>query len=118
FHVTGVQTCALPILPEREPMTFTSLSARAAHLPGEYRVEALRVDTPWGDLAAESLRLGTDAPHPVIADASLLASADRLGGSRLRGDAPPIAIAATAAGDLRVLRLEARARARQQRLRA
>lgn len=105
-------------LPEREPMTFTSLSARAAHLPGEYRVEALRVDTPWGDLAAESLRLGTDAPHPVIADASLLASADRLGGSRLRGDAPPIAIAATAAGDLRVLRIEARARVGQQRLRA
>lgn len=105
-------------LPDREPMAFTGLAARAAHLPGEYRVEALRVDTPWGVLAADSLRLGTDAPHPVVVDASLLAIADRLGVTGLRDDAPPIALAASATGDLRLMRIEARARAGQARLRA
>ncbi len=105
-------------LPGREPLAFTGLSARAAHLPGEYRVEALRVDTPWGELTADSLRMGTEVPHPVIADASLLTSAERLGMAGLRDDAPPIALAATASGDLAALGIDARARAGQARLRA
>src|SRR5690606_16299941 len=103
--------------PDGESLEFTGLTARAAHLPGEYRVEALRVDTPWGELAADSLRIGTEAPHAVIADASLLTAVDRLDIPGLRADAPPIAIATTVAGDLAGLRIEARARAGSARLR-
>lgn len=101
-----------------EPMEFTGLEARAAHLPGEYRVEALRVDTPWGELAADSLRVGTEALHPIVGDASLITSAARLGLAGLKPDLPPIAIAATIAGDLERLRIEARAQAGEAELRA
>src|SRR5690606_38739252 len=76
-----------------------------------YRVESLGVDTPWGERAAPSLRLGTEAPHAVVGDASLATSAARLGVAGLRDDAPPIAVAATVGGDLAGLRVEARAQA-------
>lgn len=94
-----------------EPLDFTGLSARAAHLPGEYRIEALRANTPWGELTADSLRIGTEAPHPILADASLLTSVARLGIAGLQPDAPPLAIATTISGDLGRLRIDARARA-------
>ncbi len=105
-------------LPDGRTLEFRGLAARAAHLPGEYRVEALRVDTPWGELAADSMRIGTEAPHAVVADASLLTSVERLGLAGLRMDTPPVAIAATVAGDLEVLRIEARTRAGKARLHA
>src|SRR5690606_17960760 len=101
-----------------EALEFTGLTARAAHLPGEYRIEALRADTPWGELTADSLRIGTEAPHPVLAGASLLARPARLGVAGLKPDAPPVAIATTIGGDLELLRINARARGGQARLQA
>lgn len=93
-----------------ETLEFTGLRARAAHLPGEYRIEALAVQTPWGDLAADTVRFGTEVPHRVDADVRLLAQPAQLGLAALRADAPAIALAATAAGDLERLHVQARAR--------
>lgn len=101
-----------------EPLEFGGLAARAAHLPGEYRIEALRVRTPWGELRSDALRIGTAPPHALAGEFDLVAEIAPLGIAGLRPDVPPAAVAVSLAGNLERLRVDAHVRAGDARAQA
>src|SRR5690606_39376182 len=60
FHVTGVQTCALPISPCCRPFDFLILDARDEHLAEARRLRQHGAGTPILALRSEERRVGRE----------------------------------------------------------
>src|SRR5439155_6938808 len=77
-HVTGVQTCALPIYPELEKKALATIGLKAMENPLEFGIVITREDgsverflekPTWGQVFSDTINTGIYVLEPEIFDA-------------------------------------------------